>query len=527
MQEQYNKAYELYQAGKNNEALTALQDLLELLKSAENVLWLRPWLLQCYILRNLDCPVQEMEVLEGLVEKLAESDNLSDGDRQLGAEIYSLLGEVCCRLGECSLAVEAFLQSANWEQDKAQKLIEYSNAIFTTNYCDNISHKRWHKLYDGYRKLLQNIQPLNAKPKDHQKIRIGYLSGDIRRHPVAYFLRPLLEYTDRERFAVYLYQTNQGQDSLSEKLHGWADCVRMVSGRSHEEIAGCIAEDEIDILVDLSGHTCDNHLPVLAYRPAPVEISAIGYFNSTGLSIDGFLSDKYCSPSSYNADFQEPLLQLPDTHFCYSPDFDYPQISLQSPWQKNGYITFGCYNNFSKVTDELLQVWAQILQQCPQSRLILKHKLFDSVEGRQWTVRRLENLALPVERIELRGFSADYLQQYNDVDIALDTYPYTGGLTTMEALLMGVPVVSRYGSRHGTRFGLSFLSNIGLDMLAAANWQEYVQKALLLAKNPELLQDLRHQIPQLVKNSPLMDGKSYCQAVEKLYIRLYKNRGLS
>lgn len=147
MQEQYNKAYELYQAGKYNEALAALQDLLDFLKSAENVLWLRPWLLQCYILRNLDCPVQDMEVLEGLVEKLAEIDNLSDGDRQLGAEIYSLLGEVCCRLGECSLAVEAFLQSANWEQDKAQKLIEYSNAIFSTNYCDNVSHERWHELY--------------------------------------------------------------------------------------------------------------------------------------------------------------------------------------------------------------------------------------------------------------------------------------------------------------------------------------------------------------------------------------------
>lgn len=250
MQEQYNKAYELYQAGKYNEALAALQDLLELLKSAENVLWLRPWLLQCYILRNLDCPVQEMEVLEGLVEKLADVDNLSDGDRQLGAEIYSLLGEVCCRLGECSLAVEAFLQSASWEQNHTQKLVEYSNAIFTTNYCDNVSHERWHELYNGYRQLLQNIQPLNAKPKDHQKIRIGYLSGDIRWHPVAYFLRPLLEYADRERFAIYLYQSNQEQDSLSEKLHGWADCVRMVSGKLHEEIAGCIAEDEIDILVD-------------------------------------------------------------------------------------------------------------------------------------------------------------------------------------------------------------------------------------------------------------------------------------
>lgn len=177
MQEQYNKAYELYQAGKYNEALAALQELLDFLKLAENILWLRPWLLQCYILRNLDCPVQEMEVLEGLVEKLAEIDNLSDGDRQLGAEIYSLLGEVCCRLGECSLAVEAFLQSANWEQDKAQKLIEYSNAIFTTNYCDNISHEGWHELYNGYKHLLRNIQPLNAKPKEHQKYGLAICLG--------------------------------------------------------------------------------------------------------------------------------------------------------------------------------------------------------------------------------------------------------------------------------------------------------------------------------------------------------------
>lgn len=527
MQEQYNKAYELYKAGKYNEALAALQDLLRLLDSAGNVFWLRPWLLECYILRKLDCPVQEMEVLETLVEKLAEVDNLSDGDTQLGAEIYSLLGEVCCRLGECSLAVEAFLQSASWEQNQAQKLVEYSNAIFTANYCADVSNARWHQLYDGYRRLLQNIQLLNAKPNEHQKIRIGYLSGDIRRHPVAYFLRPLLEYADREKFVIYLYQTNNKRDGMTAKLHGLADCVRKVSDCLDEAIAQRIVKDEIDILVDLSGHTCDNHLPVLAYRPAPVEISAIGYFNSTGLSIDGFLSDKYCSPSLYNEAFQEPLLQLPDTHFCYSPDFAYPEISLQSPWQRNGYITFGCFNNFSKVTDELLQVWARLLQQCPQSRLILKHKLFDSAEGRQWTVRRLKNLALPVERIELRGFSADYLQQYNDVDIALDTYPYTGGLTTMEALLMGVPVVSRYGSRHGTRFGLSFLSNIGLEMLAAANWQEYVQKALLLAQNPELLQDLRSQITQLVKSSPLMNGRDYCQAVEKLYIRLYEKRCLS
>ena len=134
-------------------------------------------------------------------------------------------------------------------------------------------------------------------------------------------------------------------------------------------------------------------------------------------------------------------------------------------WEKNGYITFGCFNNFSKVTDDMLLVWKEILCQSPDSRLLLKHKLFDSEEGRQWTLSRLQRLKLPLERIDFRGFSADYLQEYNEVDIVLDTFPYTGGLTTVEALLMGVPLISLYGDRHGTRFGLSFLSNIGMAEL--------------------------------------------------------------
>ena len=186
-------------------------------------------------------------------------------------------------------------------------------------------------------------------------------------------------------------------------------------------------------------------------------------------------------------------------------------------WERNGYVTFGCFNNFSKVTDEMLLVWKEILCQCPDSHLLLKHKLFDSEEGRQWTLHRLRKLCMPVERIDFRGFSADYLQEYNDIDVALDTYPYTGGLTTMEALLMGVPVVSLYGTCHGTRFGFSFFRNAGFEDLAADSKAGYVQLACGLADDRELLAFLHGNLRSMVQKSPLLDGRNYVRDVENLY----------
>ena len=180
-------------------------------------------------------------------------------------------------------------------------------------------------------------------------------------------------------------------------------------------------------------------------------------------------------------------------------------------------MTFGCFNNFSKVTDEMLLVWKEILYKCPSSRLLLKHKLFDSEEGRQWTLYRMQKLQLPVERIDFRGFSVNYLQEYNEIDIALDTFPYTGGLTTVEALLIGVPVVSMYGDRHGTRFGLSFLSNIGMAELATDNRYTYIKLAAGIAEDKDLLKALHGRIRSIVQKSSLMDGVGYSREVEQMY----------
>ena len=513
----YDEALAFYNGKRYCQALEVLEKLRK-----KNSVWLRPVLLQVYIMRAMKCPVQEMELLQHLLaqgEKLPVS---SDGDKDILAEAWSLLGEVLVKLGECSLAVDAFLQSSAWERDWQKKCEEYSNGIFAANYCSGISDERWQELYAGYRMLLRGIEPLQLGTLEngsygHKKIRVGYLSADLVCHPVAYFLYPLLEHFDRAEFQVYLYRVNSAEDKVTEQLQNFVDCMRVVSGLGYKEIAEQIALDEIDVLVDLSGHTKDNRLPVLAYRPAPVILSGIGYFNSLGMSIDGFLSDVYCSPEERHPAFVERLLRLPHTHFCYHPFNEFPAIAGKMAWERNGYVTFGCFNNFSKVTDEMLMVWCRILHVCADSRLLLKHQLFDSDEGREWTVQRMRRLGLPVERIELRGFSPVYLQEYHDIDIAFDTYPYTGGLTTIEALYMGVPVVSRYGSRHGTRFGLSFLSNLGLPELVAGGVDEYVNITVRLAADKDLLCLLHQELRNLLCYSNLMDGKSYCREMEKLY----------
>jgi predicted O-linked N-acetylglucosamine transferase (SPINDLY family) len=275
--------------------------------------------------------------------------------------------------------------------------------------------------------------------------------------------------------------------------------------------------------VELGGHTEENRLPVLAWHPAPIQLSGIGYMGSTGLrAVDGFLSDCWCIPQGdVNPFFTEPILRLPHSHFCYTPLQPLP-YRQESPAARNGFVTFCCFNNFSKVTDELLLLWREILTRLPSSRLVLKSGHFDHEAERRFIEERMRGLGLPMARIECRGLSPHYLEEYGEIDIALDTYPYVGGLTTCEALLCGVPVVSLYGQRHGTRFGLSFLANIGLEELAVGTPEEYMERAVGLAQDTELLGLLRQQLPACMAASPLMNRAGYMHDLEKVFERLYR-----
>ena len=266
----------------------------------------------------------------------------------------------------------------------------------------------------------------------------------------------------------------------------------------------------------------------MAYRPAPVQISGIGYINTTGMSaIDYFLSDEICIPKGDAAaeiGFTEQILRLKHSHLCYVPEEirAMPEAGYEPPLRKNGYITFGSFNNFAKVTDEILLLWRGILEAVRGSKLVIKGKIASIDSGIHFAKKRLSILNYDLRRVEFRPYSPDYLEQYRDIDIALDTAPYNGGLTTCEALYMGVPVISLRGRTHGSRFGASILTNAGVRELIVENDINYVRRAVQLAESPKLLEAYHMGLRANMKRSPLMDTQGYMNELESAYREIWE-----
>ena len=511
----YDKAYNYYRQGLFAEALQTVRKVHVLAPR-----WLQAQLLEAHIYRANKAVLSEIRILQAMLYPKFPIEM----DAEMQAEAWSLLGAAYSFIGRNQDAKEAFLASAGTEINKEQQMVEYSNTIFVSNYFST-SVKDFQELYKSYCGLFADVTPYPLRFCSHRKLRIGYLSADFRQHPVAYFSAVLLEKFNRDRFEVYCYAFN-AEDEVSIRFQRNVTRWKNVRDLSLVQLAACIYNDEIDILVDLSGHTSHTRLPVFFWQAAPVQISGIGYFNSTGLSCsDGFFSDIYCTKEvdGNNSFFVEPLLRLPATHFCYAPLRKMPPVG-RVPSKENGYITFGCFNNFAKITDAMIRLWRSILMLVPESRLLLKHKIFDSQEGCEYVKGRLASLEIPIDRLILQGYTANYLEEYHRVDIALDTYPYTGGLTTFEALYMGVPVISLYGDRHGTRFGYSLLQNVGVSELAAATSEEYINKAVGLAQDEKLLELLHDNLRRMVIDSPLMDTEQYVKQMEKLYENIWQEK---
>lgn len=352
-----------------------------------------------------------------------------------------------------------------------------------------------------------------------RKLRIGYISPDFRLHAAAYFFMPLVRDFDAASFEVTCYARGKRDRVTSlfrQKGVRWKDISRL----SARDAARLIERDGIDILVDLAGHTQGSGLPVLARRPAPVQLTAIGYMATTGLrAVDYFLSDIYCSPWDMGArGFSEKVLRMPHSHLCYAPVLrDMPKSGGEAPFVRNGCITFGSFNNFSKVSDDMLALWRGVLERMKGARLVVKSKICSIAAGRKIVKERLQRFGIPLAQVELRPYSPDYLEQYADIDIALDTFPYTGGVTTCEALYMGVPVITKAGGTHGSRFSTSILENAGLSQLVARGDMEYVRKAVELADSPDILRRLHRDLRAHVEASLLMDAKGYMKDLEDIY----------
>ena len=525
--ENYEKSLALWKNGHYDEAERELIGFW----NKTNVKTLPQSTLYAYILRSKKMYVSEITHIEDTLRLFKGSD-----EKRFLAILYSLLGEAYQRIGETKKAAKIFLTAAETEQNPEKKFAEISNAVFARGASDfspeemEVFYKKYREAWEYYLKIFPPpaeaqaaVSP--AKGCEGSKIRIGYMSPDLHTHPVADFSAALFLDYDKKKFDVFVYDLGNMEDEVTKKLKRGGGVWRNVCGLSIEEIAKRIKDDEIDILVDLAGHTSNNALPVFLYRVAPVQLSGIGYVLSTGLyETDGFFTDIYASPEATSEYFTERLIRLPHTHFCYTPFAKFPAVK-NPPCLKNNFVTFGSFNNFSKVTDECLILWNEILQRNVNSKLILKHSLFDSSEGLEYTKKRLKRLGISTERIEFRGFSENYLEAYNDIDIALDTFPYTGGATSLEAMIMGLPLVTLYGARHGSRFGVSFLENLNLGELISKDKNAYIDIATFLASDKELLLELRQKLRQMMLNSPLMNRKSYMREIERIFCDLQNSRG--
>ena len=462
-------------------------------------------------------------LIAALEQKIAAGDNIAYHAVFL-ASAYSLLGEALTLTGESAAAVDAFRASSRLETTREKKAIEYSNALFAANYLPAGLRSDAAELARSYGALYADVRPLSCAAdaaRGHERIRIGYISPDLRTHPVGTLMRPLLFLYDRTRFSVCCYM-NGTEDNLSHAFRATVNVWRNIQGMPAEEVAARVRADEIDILVDLAGHTQNNCLPVLAHRPAPVQVTGIGYFNTTGLpAIDYMLSDVYVDPiGTADPSFTEEMIRLPHSHFCYVLPERLPPVALP-PMEHSGSVTFGSFNNFSKVTDEVLRLWKEVLDAVPRSRLLLKSKLFRSAEGRELAAKRFARCGIPTERVEMRAFSRGHLAEYGDMDIALDTFPYTGGITTCEALAMGVPVITLRGASHGARFGESLLTNANLAELIADTPADYVKIASTLASSPETLASLRTNLRTILAHAPLTDARTYVRDAEAAYAEIW------
>lgn len=373
----------------------------------------------------------------------------------------------------------------------------------------------------------QSMHRPPARPLHGRPLRVGYVSGDFKVHPVGFFLRGIIASHDRTRLRLFAY--NAGKDDDNPILHYLAGfcTLRHVAALSDQELEKLIRDDAIDLLVDLSGFTTHNRLTVFARQPAPTMISWLGYWASTGLDcLDAVLLDPWHAPPGSEKEYVEPIVRLPVIRFCYQPISEEPLVDPTLPCLKNGYITFGCFNNTTKLNAKLLDVWARILAQQEQAHLLLKWKTFHDPAMGKRILQAFERRGIEPSRIELRGWSPHQtmLAEYHDVDIALDTFPFSGGITTCNALWMGVPVVTLIGQSVVGRQGYAILKQLDLEELCACNTEHYIKIATGLASDLRLLLLLHVSLRERLRHSPLLDVAGFTKHLEAAFFQIYEAR---
>ncbi|MDH6059791.1 tetratricopeptide repeat protein [Chrysosporum bergii ANA360D] len=361
-----------------------------------------------------------------------------------------------------------------------------------------------------------------------RRLRIGYISPDFRRHSVSGFIKPIIQHHDRSRVEVFCYGEVGKPDVVTEEIKDICDVWHCTLGLSDLEVAELIKADRIDILVDLAGHTVNNRIVVLGMKPAPIQATYLGYFATTGLpTIDYWITDQILHPHNTEEKTSETIWRLPRCYVGYEPLKNAPDITHQLPYQKTGIFTFSSFNTLRKLTPETFALWTEILKAVPHSRLVIKcssSNVFSPLINEKIKIPFAEQ-GIDLKRIYLYGGYAadeDHLNLYNQVDLHLDSIPYTGCTTTCEALWMGVPTLTLAGKRKMERMSATILHSVGLDEFITHSVEEYVQRAVELVKSPDILQDLRSTMRQRVQQSPLLDVQEMTRTLEASYEQMWQ-----
>jgi len=407
----------------------------------------------------------------------------------------------------------------------ADALLPHSALAFLLNHMPGRSAAEIFTQHREFgRRFKQDQMIRRSQPHSHtgRKIRIGYMSGDLRDHPVAVFAEPVFAHHNRQEFEVFCYHNFARSDGTTERLKSHVDVWRDIYWRSDDAVADLIGSDGIDILIDLSGHTTHHRLLVFARKPAPVQATWLGYLNTTGLdAMDWRITDERACPTGLLDDFHtEKLMRLPDGQWCYLPPKEAPRVSV-APILQAGHCTFGSFCTLSKINRQVMESWAQLLESVPGSHLLIGTTVATIPAA---FLERLRASGIDINRVDVRPSKPfnDYLASHASLDVMLDTFPYTGGTTTCHSLWMGVPIVSLAGDTATSRGGASLLHTVGLPELVATTREQYVQIAAALAQDVDRLVALRASLRERVRNSPLVDAVRFTAHLEDAYRAMWQ-----
>jgi predicted O-linked N-acetylglucosamine transferase (SPINDLY family) len=494
-------------AGKVDEAISLLRRAVQL----------RPDYFEAH--NNLGNALQDREIVDEAIDCF----NRALALRPDNARVHHNLGNAYFVLGDVPRAIASYEKAISLKPDDAsiasRRLIalqyhpKYDAAAILAEY------KMWD---DRYARPLRIVKP-TLYPRDRsRRLRIGYISADFRDHVAGWYLWPLLSRHDHARFEIYCYSNVARPDLMTQRLAKHADVWREIHQLNDDAAAEMIRADQLDVLVDLSMHTDNNRLLVLARQPAPVQVAWLAYPGTTGMSvIDYRLTDPYFDPpGKHDHWYAEKSVRLPKTFLCYEPmsSAAFEMEAGPPPMETNGYVTFGCLNKASRLNDRVWELWSPILRAMPTARLMLcvapaaQARILTGLAAQGIEARRVEFVPHAPWRT--------YLEYYRRIDVILDTLPYNGNTTSMDALWMGVPVVTRIGNTVAGRAGWSLLSNLKLPELAARTDEEFTNIAIELAGDAGRLTELRLTLRRRMMESPLCDGPGFARNVEAAYQRM-------